>query len=158
MVFFFQLLKAAYWSFPCWCVSDLIIFQDQALKESLHEHGVKVSFFWTSNDWISIFSMLPNSGFHQTQARSLICLVHSSLTLWFQVVGAWTIWQTTKASKDTNSLQASFVDVGVDTGAYVDFDLVVHKFLINLQLQTSNEMGGIRVERMRYRRWGEGGD
>ena len=43
--FFFQLLKAAYWSFPCWCISDLIIFQDQALKESLHEHGVKVSFF-----------------------------------------------------------------------------------------------------------------
>ena len=97
-------------------------------------------FFWTSNNWISIFSMLPISDFHQTQAQSLICLVHSSLTLWFQVVGAWTIWQTTKASKDTNSLQASFVDVGVDTGAYVDFDLVVHKFLINIQLQTLKSM------------------
>ena len=46
----------------------------------------------------------------------------------------------TKASKDTNSLQASYVDVGVCTGAYVDFDLVVHKFLINLQLQTSKSM------------------
>ena len=93
MVFFFQLLKAAYWSFPCWCVSDLIIFQDQALKESLHEHGVKVSFFWIGNNWISSFSMLPNSGFHQTQAQSLICLVHSSLTLWFHVVEAWPMWQ-----------------------------------------------------------------
>ena len=78
---------------PCWCVSDLIIFQDQALKESLHEHGVKVSFFWSSNNWISIFSMLLNSGFHQTQDQSLICLVHNSLTLWFHVVEAWTIWQ-----------------------------------------------------------------
>ena len=46
----------------------------------------------------------------------------------------------TKASKDTNSLQASCVDVGVCTGAYVDFDLVVNKFLINLQLQTSKSM------------------
>ena len=45
-----------------------------------------------------------------------------------------------KASKDTNSLQASFVDVGVDTGAYADFDLVVHKFLINIQLQTLKSM------------------
>ena len=93
MVFFFQLLKAAYWSFPCWCVSDLIMFQDQALKESLHEHGVKVSFFWTSNNWILIFSFLPNSGFHQTQAQSLICLIHNSRTLWFHVVEAWPMWQ-----------------------------------------------------------------
>ena len=46
----------------------------------------------------------------------------------------------TKASKDSYSSQASYVDVGVDTGAYVDFDLVVHKFLINLQLQTSKSM------------------
>ena len=46
----------------------------------------------------------------------------------------------TKASKDTNSLQASYVDMDACTGAYVDFDLVVHKFLINLQLQTSKSM------------------
>ena len=46
----------------------------------------------------------------------------------------------TKASKDTNSLQASYVDVGVCTGAYVDSDLILHKFLINLQLQTSKSM------------------
>ena len=49
----------------------------------------------------------------------------------------------TKASKDTNSLQASSVDVGVCTGVYVDFDLVVHKFLINLQLQTSKSMNNL---------------
>ena len=46
----------------------------------------------------------------------------------------------TKASKDTNSLQASYVDVCVCTGAYFDFDLLVHKFLINFQLQTSKSM------------------
>ena len=52
----------------------------------------------------------------------------------------WGLNYLTKASKDNNSLQASYVDVGVCTGAYVDFNLVVYKFLINLQLQTSKSM------------------
>ena len=46
----------------------------------------------------------------------------------------------TKASKGTNSLHAIYVDVGVCTVAYVDFDLLVHKFLNNLKLQTSKSM------------------
>ena len=50
-----------------------------------------------------------------------------------------------KASKDTNSLQASYVDVGVCTGAYVDSDLILHKFLINLQLQTSRVHGKLGI-------------
>ena len=82
--------------------------------------------------------MLPNSGFHQTQAQSLICLVHSSLILWFHVVEAWSMWQ--KLLKILTHIQASSVDVDVCTGAYVDFDLVVHKFLINIQLQTLKSM------------------
>ena len=51
----------------------------------------------------------------------------------------------TKASKDTNSLQASYVDDGVCTDAYVDSDLILHKFLIDVQLQTSRVHGNLGI-------------